>query len=269
MYESFDLVLMVNHACNLRCSYCYTGAKYWRSMTAEVALASVDRAVNSIRPGGVLELGFFGGEPLLEAALIRRIVDYAASKVRSADLSLEPSLTTNGTLDRGDAWRVLTMPEMHVTVSHDGLPRVHNKHRIRGDVRGDTPPRGSAHQVVETMQSLISFGKPVRASMVVRPDTVAWLPEGIAWLREQGVNHADPTLDLWTKWSSSDAEALVGAVTRCAILWRDGLPDCSIGWFDKKAARLANIQVIARRDAVTVMARSRSRHQAGCTHVNE
>lgn len=236
MYGTFDLVLMVNHACNLRCAYCYTGAKFWRSMPEPIALRCVERAVASLETGGALELGFFGGEPLLEPELILKTTDYAARLAHGSGVELDLSLTTNGTLTRGDAWRVLTMPAMRVTVSHDGLPAVHDKHRHRGVKESN--PTGSAMHVLQTMQSLIAAGKDIRASMVVRPDTVAWLPDGIAWLRRQGIFHVDPTLDLWTRWTAADAESLLAAVVRCADVWRDGLPDCSIGWFDQKALRL-------------------------------
>jgi sulfatase maturation enzyme AslB (radical SAM superfamily) len=57
-YECFHLVLMVTHACNLRCHYCYTGRKMSRSMDLRIGRAAIDRAIRSLRPGGTLELGF-------------------------------------------------------------------------------------------------------------------------------------------------------------------------------------------------------------------
>jgi sulfatase maturation enzyme AslB (radical SAM superfamily) len=66
-YDRYHLVLMTTHACNLRCAYCYTGDKFRRAMPREIGLAAIRRAACSLRPGGTLELGFFGGEPLLEA----------------------------------------------------------------------------------------------------------------------------------------------------------------------------------------------------------
>jgi sulfatase maturation enzyme AslB (radical SAM superfamily) len=61
-YQHFGLVLMVNHACNLRCDYCYTGAKFSRRMSRSIAEKAIDRALDSLETGGTLELGFFGGE---------------------------------------------------------------------------------------------------------------------------------------------------------------------------------------------------------------
>ena len=67
MYHSFALTLMVNHTCNLRCSYCYTGRKFQRAMDSGIGRAAIDRAARSLQQGGTLDLSFFGGEPLIEA----------------------------------------------------------------------------------------------------------------------------------------------------------------------------------------------------------
>src|SRR5262245_838830 len=98
MYPAFTLTLMVNHACNLRCTYCYTGAKVQRPMPERIARAAIDRAAASIRPDGLLELGFFGGEPLIEAPLIKSLMSYARDLSRSRGLRLSCHLTTNGTV---------------------------------------------------------------------------------------------------------------------------------------------------------------------------
>ena len=74
MYTRFGLTLMVTHACNLRCTYCYGGEKFNRSLPVSLGIRAIDRAIASIQDGGLLELGFFGGEPLLEASLIHRVI---------------------------------------------------------------------------------------------------------------------------------------------------------------------------------------------------
>ena len=77
MYAQFGLVLMVTHACNLRCTYCYTREKFNKTMPEATGRRAIERAVASMSPGGKLELSFFGGEPLLEAELIGRLIDFA------------------------------------------------------------------------------------------------------------------------------------------------------------------------------------------------
>ncbi len=239
MYPTFTLVLMVNHACNLRCSYCYTGAKFSRAMPVRVAWAAVDRALASLRPQGRLDLGFFGGEPLLEAALVSSTVSYAEDRTAERGLRLACSLTTNGSCADPAAWAVMTHPLVDLSVSHDGLPAVHDRHRVARD-------GGATSAAVErTLRRLVDAGRDFNVVMVVRPETAARLPEGIAYLRDLGVRRIEPSLDLWTPWPPEAIGALESSISRCAEVWRDGLPGFALNWFDEALARLAGVPVDA------------------------
>ena len=86
-----DFTLCLTHACNLRCAYCYAGAKDdWR-MSWQVAQRAVDfglehtlsRARLLDRPP-TAQLGFFGGEPLLEWEMLQRATDYATAEAHKA-----------------------------------------------------------------------------------------------------------------------------------------------------------------------------------------
>jgi uncharacterized protein len=235
-YECFHLVLMVTHGCNLQCDYCYTGRKFPRAMTLEVGRAALNRAVRAIRPGGVLELGFFGGEPLLEAELIAELVDYAQEATEPAGIRLRPGLTTNGTLLTASAWKVMMLDGLDLCVSHDGRPETHDRHRRAA-------ANGSAEQVMGTIHRVQDAGREVRVVTVVRPDSAASLPEDIQWLRGRNVRRIDLTLDVWAPWERRDAERLEEALVRTADLWQAGLPDCAINWFDEKAAHLMGIPI--------------------------
>lgn len=235
-YEVFHLVLMVTHGCNLRCRYCYTGRKFRRSMRPQVGRAAIDCAIRSIQPGGILELGFFGGEPLLVPELVEELLEYATQAADASALELRVGLTTNGTATTKAAWRVMLRPEVHLAVSHDGLPQIHDRHRRRRD--------GSAtsFQVSETLRTLIEAGRAVRAVMVVRPDSCAVLPEGIRGLRKRGVRSIDLALDVWAAWGPGDIGTLEQTLVRAAQLWQAGLPEHRISWFDEKAAQLAGLE---------------------------
>jgi uncharacterized protein len=238
-YECFHLVLMVTHRCNLRCSYCYVGRHYRRSMVYATGEAAISRAIRSIRPGGTLELGLFGGEPLLEAKLVGELADYAREAADEAKIVLRPGLTSNGTERNGAAWEVMVRPDLDLCISHDGLPAVHDRCRRRSDGCGD------ALQVFDTIRRLLDVGRRPRVVMVVRPDSVTSLAEGIEWLRERGVERIDLTLDVWASWSSADAEQLERALVAAADLWRAGLPQLGINWFDEKAAHLTGVPIEA------------------------
>ena len=237
MYEQFGLVLTVTHACNLRCAYCYAGDKSARTMDPSVGRRAIDRAVASLSTGGTLELGFFGGEPLLEAPLVATFAEYARRRTSDSGAGLAMNLTTNGTVTGRQAWAVMTMPDLELAVSCDGLPAVHDRHRCRPN--GD----GSAETVVGTIRRLLDAGVSVRVVMVVGPDALESLPDGISHIQELGVRHVEPALDVWARWSTDDISRLEQAIACCARLWRDGLPHRSIGWFDEKAAQLARVPI--------------------------
>jgi uncharacterized protein len=237
MYERFGLVLMVTHACDLRCSYCYAGHKSADTMSIETGRAAIDRALQSVEPGGTLELGFFGGEPLLKSDLILNLLKHASCGCDRRNIALQPTLTTNGMHADGAAWEVMAWPGMEIGVSHDGLPEVHDRHRRRADGQPTSP------RVLTTMTRLLEADRSVLAVMVVRPDSAASLADGIVFLQRQGVRHFAPSLDLWAQWSEDDLTALEESLIRCSTVWREGLPRSSIGWFDEKAAHLAGIPV--------------------------
>jgi len=239
MYPRFGLTLMVTHACNLRCTYCYTGLKMRRAMPLEVALHAIDRAAASVAPGGTLELGFFGGEPLLEADLLQAAIGHAREVCAARGLELTPALTTNGTVTDPAAWLTMLNPDLELSISCDGLPEIHDRHRL--SVAG----QGTSALVLATIQRLVQVGRAFNVIVVVRPDTVDALPQSIAFLRDQGVRTVQPSLDLWTTWDTAAIRRLERVVGVAADLWRYALPGFSVNWFDEKLGPLLGMDMPA------------------------
>lgn len=237
MFTQFGLVLMVTHACNLRCTYCYTGKKDDRAMPVEVGRRAIERAMASLSAGGTFDLSFFGGEPLLQVRLITEFVAFARERCQAAGVELSLHMTTNGTVDTPQAWRVMTQPDMDLAVSCDGAPLVHDRHRSFAD------GRPSSARVAATIGRLMAAGKDVRVVAVVRPDTLDKLPESIRFLQQLGVRRIVPSLDLWATWSEEDECRLEQVIARCADLWRDGLPGHNVSWFDEKMAHIAHLEM--------------------------
>jgi uncharacterized protein len=232
----FSLTLMVNHACNLRCTYCYTGAKFSAPLPFQTGQTAIRRAFRSLIPNGTLSLGFFGGEPLLEATRILEWMAYARQLARESDKPVTFTLTTNGTVSHPHAWQVMMADDLELAVSFDASPSIHDRHRR--DVHGKT----TSATVQATIRRLLDAGKEFRVVTVVRPDNLADLLNGIEFLHSLGVRAVDLSLDLWTSWSSRDAHALQTLVTNLSKLWAQWLPDFSLSWFDAKVAELARLQ---------------------------
>lgn len=237
VHTRFALTLVVNHACNLRCTYCFTGDKVRRPMRLATGRKAIDRALQSLLPGGTLHLGFFGGEPLIEAELILALVAHARAAAAHRGVDLVLGMTTNGTIDTDAARMVMWLAEMQLAISHDGLPEVHDRHRLT--IEGQP----SSRKVQETIVRLVQDGRRVRVVTVVRPDSVGEVPAGLEYLYDRGVRQFDPSLDLWAVWTRADGERLADAIRRAADFWVARLPDCGVSWFDEKAARLAQVPV--------------------------
>ena len=119
-----SISLNVSHACNLGCSYCYAGqggfgGKQTSAMSWDVARAAVDRLFALAEPGPIT-IGFLGGEPFLNRALIYRVVTYASALGNATRRDVRFSVTTNGTMLLDDDIAMFRTNRFAVTISIDG-----------------------------------------------------------------------------------------------------------------------------------------------------
>lgn len=126
--------LNVSSACNLACTYCFAdrgsfaGAQV-RPMHGDTARAAVDRLFAVADPAQPVTVGFMGGEPFVNRALIHDVVAYAEARAAKLGLDVRFSVTTNATLLRPDDIELLRARPFAVTVSIDGAASVHDAQR--------------------------------------------------------------------------------------------------------------------------------------------
>jgi len=130
------LSLNVSSNCNLSCSYCYAargafGGAQNSVMSWPVAQAAIDRLLQTADPSRPITVGFLGGEPFANRALLHQTVGYAARRARELRLDVRFSVTTNGTLLRAADIDLIRSHPFAVTVSIDGSPLVQNEQRPR------------------------------------------------------------------------------------------------------------------------------------------
>ena len=143
------LELMVTHACNLGCRYCYgfDGPENWKGsphlygagtsgMSLETACRGVDFLFQASGAQKELSLIFFGGEPLLEIELIENLLPYVRDKEKEQDKKVSLSLSTNGLLLTEKVVPFLVKNHIGCQVSIDGPKDLQDANRCLPDGGG-------------------------------------------------------------------------------------------------------------------------------------
>ena len=78
------ICLHVAHACNMTCGYCFAGEGEYHGeqaiMSYEVGKRALDWLIENSGTRQNLEVDFFGGEPLLNFDVVKRLVAYGRSR---------------------------------------------------------------------------------------------------------------------------------------------------------------------------------------------
>lgn len=140
------LVLWIANMCNLDCSYCYAKSSFNGSkMEWDIA----DRGLQYLEPDGIVVLA--GGEPLLNFELIEKI--YA--KLRNSGFLGKISIQTNGTLITDDIAKKLSIMDIKIGISLDGLNHINEI------------SRGLTKEVINGIKKLEKFNKVVSINCVL------------------------------------------------------------------------------------------------------
>ena len=170
-----DVALALTHNCNLACSYCYAGVKKPVSMTEAVAKQALKFAFSFCAKK--LQLGFFGGEPLLEWNLLRYATEFAEESAGDA-VTLRKTVTTNGSLITPERAQWLRKHDFYVGFSLDGNRSMH-------DLTRRYAAGGSSFEVCQRGLE-IALENLSRIEVIVVPDpaNVVHLAESVRFLVE-------------------------------------------------------------------------------------
>ena len=147
------LCLHVAHTCNLNCSYCFASqGKYHGEralMSFEVGKRALDFLVENSGTRRNLEVDFFGGEPLMNFDVEKKLVAYARSIEKEKNKNFRFTLTTNGVLIDDDVIEFSNREMSNVVLSLDGRKEVHDKFRV------DYAGNGSWEKIVPKFQKFV------------------------------------------------------------------------------------------------------------------
>ena len=131
-----SISLNVSNRCNLSCVYCYASGGDFRgaqdrSMTSDVARAAIDRLLTGASRDAPVTIGFLGGEPFANRAVIHDAVAYASAEGARLGFDVRFSVTTNATLLQEQDIALLRRHPFAVTVSIDGSLAQNDRQRPR------------------------------------------------------------------------------------------------------------------------------------------
>ena len=127
------MCLHIAHDCNMDCQYCFAGKGEYSGekglMSYEVGKRAFDYLIENSGTRKNLEVDFFGGEPLMNFEVVKKLVAYGREQEKLHDKNFRFTLTTNG-LWLNDEIIDFTGEEMsNVVISLDGRKEVNDRMR--------------------------------------------------------------------------------------------------------------------------------------------
>ena len=149
------LCLHICHDCNLSCKYCFAGKGKYKGkseyMSFETASLAVDFLIKNSGNRKILEMDFFGGEPLMNLEVVKKTVEYAKEQGKKAGKIFLFTLTTNGVLLDEKTCEWLNNEMENVVLSIDGRKNVHDG--VRKTVNG----KGSYEVIIENIKRFVKL----------------------------------------------------------------------------------------------------------------
>ena len=147
------LCLHVAHTCNLNCSYCFASQGRYQGdralMSFEVGKRAMDFLIENSGTRRNLEVDFFGGEPLMNFDMVKKLVAYCREQEKIHNKNFRFTMTTNGVLIDDDVIDFCNKECHNVVLSLDGRKEVHD--RFRKDYAG----HGSYDTIVPKFQEFV------------------------------------------------------------------------------------------------------------------
>ena len=149
------LCLHICHDCNMRCQYCFASEGTYKGerqmMSFEVAKAATDFLIANSGNRKILEMDFFGGEPLMNLSVVKETVAYAKEQGLKHGKTFLFTLTTNGILLNEETAKWLNEEMENVVMSLDGRKEVNDE--IRKTVNG----KGSFDVIIDNFKRFVEM----------------------------------------------------------------------------------------------------------------
>lgn len=128
------ICLHVAHDCNLACKYCFAGKGEYDGpkglMSFETGKRALDFLIEQSGTRKNLEVDFFGGEPLMNWEVCKKLVEYGREQEKIHNKNFRFTLTTNGLLINDDVIEFCNREMGNVVLSLDGRKATNDAMRV-------------------------------------------------------------------------------------------------------------------------------------------
>ncbi len=193
--------LAITQRCNLVCDYCYIGKTDF-VMPLSTAKKILNFIFKTTPKSEKIDIGFFGGEPLLEFDLIKEI-----TKTIQNHKSFDPDrvliqVVTNGTIFSNEIANFLMENTVTLGISCDGPPFVHDAFR-------HFPDGSRSSSIVEkNIKQALQIFPFIPVNAVYSPENVQFLPDVVDYLSSVGVKNIHLNPNISANWTKKEAEML-------------------------------------------------------------
>ena len=194
-----NFILHLTEDCNLRCKYCFMKHGNKR-MSEETAIAAIDLLLSKCTD--YARVTFYGGEPLLEEPLLRKVTEYIKAK---SHRPVGLGIVTNGTLINDSFLEFAWENNITIAVSYDGLGN--NDNRLN--------EKGCALLDISRLKDAITQNRIISSSVITTAN-VGILYENVLHLRELGFRHMNFFIDYSCQWEEEHVTQMRTAFERIA-----------------------------------------------------
>lgn len=184
-------------------------------MSLEIAEMIIDQIFEYANNKEIVDVGFFGGEPLLNYSLIKDIVDIIENHPQYCEHIIALDVVTNGTIFSDEIAEFLRHHQITFCVSCDGPPHIQDAFRKH--------PNGSGSSILVegTIKRALQLLPNVLVNAVFHPRTFRSLIEVVEYFSSLGIRQIYLSPDFSASWSYNDSALLAKIYHDLAIMYVD------------------------------------------------
>ena len=194
-----NFFISLTHACQLRCSYCYAGDKFKKSINYPTLDATIEFILS--KANGSFGLGFFGGEPLMEWDKLVYATEKLEELASKKGVGFSKTVTTNGLALTQEKIDWLIEHNFFLVISIDGNNKMHNTHRIYAD---------KSESFTKLVKNLALANNSFNSSKlstitVLTPENIEHLSQSVKFLHEDmEIKRIRLSVDYFSNWEDTE-----------------------------------------------------------------